>query len=65
MGVNSLPRTVTRQRRGCDLNLGPTAPHSTLTTGPPTTACAVNRPLKTRRMSDLVVRPPLLYTRRL
>jgi len=22
MGVNSLPKTVTRQRRGCDLNLG-------------------------------------------
>ena len=26
MGVNSLPKTVTRQRRGCDLNPGPTAP---------------------------------------
>ena len=26
MGVNSLPKTVTRQRRGCELNLGPTAP---------------------------------------
>ena len=33
MGVNSLPKTVTRQRRGCDLNLGPSAPESsTLTT---------------------------------
>jgi len=33
MGVNSLPETVTRQRRGCDLNPGPTAPESsTLTT---------------------------------
>jgi len=32
MGVNGLPRTVTRQRRGCDLNPGPTAPEfSTLT----------------------------------
>ena len=31
--MNSLPRTVTRQRRGCDLNPGPTAPESsTLTT---------------------------------
>ena len=31
MGVNSLPKTVTRQRRGCDLNS--TAPESsTLTT---------------------------------
>jgi len=33
MGVNSLPTTVTRQRRDCDLNPGPTAPDSsTLTT---------------------------------
>ena len=33
MSVNSLPKTVTRQRRDCDLNLGPTAPESsTLTT---------------------------------
>jgi len=33
MGVNSLPKTVTRQRCGCDLNPGPTAPESsTLTT---------------------------------
>ena len=33
MGVNSLPETVTRQRRDCDLNLGPFAPESsTLTT---------------------------------
>jgi len=29
MGVNSLPnKTVTRQRRGCDSNPGPTAPES-------------------------------------
>jgi len=26
MGVNSLPKTVTRQRRDCDLNPGPSAP---------------------------------------
>ena len=33
MGVNSLPKAVTRQRRGCDLNPGPSAPESnTLTT---------------------------------
>jgi len=33
MGVNSLPDTVTRQRRDCDLNPGPTALEaSTLTT---------------------------------
>jgi len=31
--VNSLPKTVARQRRGCDLNPGPSAPESsTLTT---------------------------------
>jgi len=28
MGVNSLSKTVTRQRRGCDLNPCPTAPES-------------------------------------
>ena len=33
MDVNSLPKTVTRQRQDCDLNPGPTAPESiTLTT---------------------------------
>ena len=33
MGVNSLPKTVTRQRRGCDVNPGPSEPESsTLTT---------------------------------
>jgi len=33
MGVNSLPKTVTGQRRSCDLNPGPSAPESsTLTT---------------------------------
>jgi len=33
MSVNSLPKTVTRQRRGCDFNPGPSAPESsTLTT---------------------------------
>jgi len=31
MGVNSLPKTVTRHRRDCDLNPGPSA-SSTLTT---------------------------------
>jgi len=33
MGVSSLLKTVTRQRRDCDLNPGPSAPQScTLTT---------------------------------
>jgi len=35
--VNSLPKTVARQRRGCDLNPGPSAPESsTLTARLPT-----------------------------
>ena len=39
MGVNSLPKTVTRQRRDCDLNPGPSAPESsTLTTWLPSHA---------------------------
>jgi len=32
MGVNSLPKTVTRHRRGCDLNPGPSAPESSMLT---------------------------------
>ena len=33
MGVNRLPKTVTRQRRDCDLKPGPSVPESsTLTT---------------------------------
>jgi len=40
-GVNSLPKTVTRQRLGCDLNPGPTAPESsTLTTRLPSNPCS-------------------------
>jgi len=32
MGVNSLPKTVTRQRRFCDLNPGPSSPESSILT---------------------------------
>ena len=32
MGVNSLPNTVTRQRRDCDLNPSPSAPESSTVT---------------------------------
>jgi len=28
--VNGLPKTVTRQRRGCDVNPGPSAPESSV-----------------------------------
>ena len=44
MGANSLPKTVTRQRRDCDLNPGPSVPESsTLTTRLPShpTICRV------------------------
>ena len=47
MGVNSLPETVTRQRRGCDLNPGPTAPESsTLTTRLRATVSVLNMAVK-------------------
>jgi len=43
MGVNSLPKTVTRQRRDCDLNPDPSAPESsTLTTRLPSHLLTVN-----------------------
>jgi len=32
MGVNSLPKTVTQQCRGCDLNPGPSVPESSMLT---------------------------------
>jgi len=32
MDVNSLPKTVTRQHRDCDLNPGPSAPESSMLT---------------------------------
>jgi len=47
MGVNSLPKTVTRQRRGCDLNPGPSAPESsTLTTRLPSHPTTHATPLR-------------------
>ena len=53
MGVNSLPKTVTRQRRGCDLNPGPSCAwvhHSNLhsATEPVYTATAI----RTRAAAD-------------
>ena len=44
MGVNSLPKTVTRQRRDCDLNPGPSAPESsTLTTRLPSSPASADQ----------------------
>jgi len=52
MGVNSLPKTVTRQRRGCDLNPGPSASESnTLTTRLPSHAHAIDKK-KNKTMTD-------------
>jgi len=45
MGVNSLPKAVTRQHRGCDLNSGPPAlESSTLTTRLPSHPMAIKWP---------------------
>jgi len=42
--VNSLPKTVTRQRRSCDLNPGPSVPESSMLT----------TQLPSRLVSDLI-----------
>ena len=56
--MNSLPKTVTRQRRGCDLNPGPSAPASSmLTTRLPShsfNSCSIKRVLS-RGPSAIVV----------
>jgi len=67
MGVNSLPKTVTRQRRDCDLNPGPTAPESsTLATRLPSHPDTSGSTTKTAKRIELVfgVEAPfsLLYT---
>jgi len=67
--VNSLPKTVTRQRRGCDLNTGPTAPESsTLTTRLPSHPMRQGRGAKVRGCPDILgqwpaarVRQPVIW----
>jgi len=50
--VNSLPKTVTRKRRDCDLNPGPTAPESsTLTTRLP------SQQMEPKALCSRLVRP--------
>jgi len=57
MGVSSLPKTVTRQRRDCDLNLGPSAPESsTLTTRLTCHPVLEPRPKTMRTTSSLLER---------
>jgi len=54
MGVNSLPKTATRQRCGCDLNPGPTAPESsTLTTRLPSHPDGRQQSIKCRCVTEL------------
>jgi len=58
--VNSLPKTVTRQRRGCDLNPGPSVPEScTLTTRLPSSSTKN----KVSTLLLLLLLPPLLLLR--
>ena len=67
MCVNSLPKTVTRQRRGCDLNSGPSEPKFiTLTSGLYRGRClgtnvrslwAMQRVIRTTRASRSASRP--------
>ena len=63
--MNSLPKTVTRQRRGCDFSPGPSVPQSsTLTTrlpshpGSATDQCRSALPLK---LLFSLLRPPLWW----
>jgi len=52
MGVNSLPKTVTRQRRGCDLNPGLlrlSPAHYHWATEPPTLHTHTNNLIYTER----------------
>jgi len=44
MGANSLPKTVTRQHRGCDLNPGLTAPESSMLTCSSSSSSSSNYP---------------------
>ena len=54
MGVNSLPKAVTRQGRDCDLKPDPTAPESsTLTTrlpSYPTFTCTITKHVRTNEL---------------
>jgi len=56
MGVNSLPKTVTRQCRDCDLNPGPFAPESnTLTTRLPSHPCIKPNHYKWKNLDPIQV----------
>ena len=70
MGVNSLPKTVTRHCHGCDLNPGPSAPESsTLTTRLPklrekSTACTASSVIRLsvrQRIADALTTASIYY----
>jgi len=65
MGVNSLPKTVARQRRDCDLNPGPSAPESsTLTTRLPSrTGILKSQPASQKSSADVTNGPRVLHCR--
>ena len=65
VGVNRLPKTVTLQRRGCNLNPGPTAPQSsTLTTRLPShpSSCPANSGRALKEQSRLVNERAMIET---
>ena len=64
MGVSSLPKTVTQQHRGCDLNPGPSVPESsTLTTRLPSHPMSGILPdfLRHHKLSLFYLAPSPLY----
>ena len=64
MGVNSLPKTVTRQRRDCDLNPGRSAPESsTLTTRLPSHPTVVNIGVNAAAVAGFATHPQYLTCR--
>ena len=67
MGVNSLPKTVTRQRRSCNLNPGPSSPEpgaltSRLPSHPRTDRCLM--PYTGRKHNNLALEQPLWQQKR-
>ena len=53
--MNSLPKTVTQQRRVCDLNPGPYASESsTLTTWLPSHPCMIKNIQTTNSLSNII-----------
>jgi len=56
--VNSLPKTITRQRRGCALNPGPSAPESSMLT---TRLPSHREQTKKRKFEIIVAAKPVIW----